>query len=39
MEPIIVISVILGAGFLSGYFIRDKEERRRRKTVKRINLP
>lgn len=38
MEPVIVIAVIITAGFISGYYVRDREERRRRKTAKRINL-
>ena len=38
MEPVIVISVIIAAGFLSGYYVRDREERRRRRNAKRINL-
>jgi hypothetical protein len=38
MEPVIVISVIIAAGFVSGYYVRDREERRRRRTAKRINL-
>lgn len=38
MDAVIVISVILGAGFVSGFFIRDREERKRRKPTRRIDL-
>ncbi len=38
MDALIVSGLILGAGFFTGFFIRDREERRRRRFAKRINL-
>lgn len=38
MDAVIVVAFIIGAGFFSGYFVRDREERRRTKTARRINL-
>jgi hypothetical protein len=38
MEALIVVSVIVGAGFFAGFMIRDREERRRRRLAKRLNL-
>lgn len=38
MDALIIFSVIVGAGFVSGFYIRDREERKRRKTSKRIDL-
>lgn len=38
MDAVIVVAFIVGAGFFSGYYIRDREERRRNKTARRINL-
>ncbi len=38
MDALIIFSVIVGAGFVSGYYMRDREERKRRPPAKRINL-
>lgn len=38
MDALIVASVIVGVGFLMGFLIRDREERRRRRLAKRLNL-
>ncbi len=38
MDALIVASFILGAGFFTGFLIRDREERRRRRLAKRLNL-
>lgn len=38
MDALIIFSVIVGAGFVSGYYMRDREERKRRPQPKRINL-
>ena len=38
MDALIIFSVIVGAGFVSGYYVRDREERKRRPPAKRINL-
>jgi hypothetical protein len=29
MGPLIIVSLIMGSGFLAGYLLRDREERRR----------
>jgi hypothetical protein len=38
MDALIVATFILGVGFFTGFVMRDREERRRRKMAKRINL-
>lgn len=38
MDALIIFSVIVGAGFVSGFYIRDREERKRRGKAKRIKL-
>jgi uncharacterized protein YneF (UPF0154 family) len=35
MDALIVIAVVLGAGFIAGFVIRDREERRRHPPVTR----
>lgn len=30
MDPLIIVLGALGAGFLSGFWVRDRDERRRR---------
>ena len=37
MDALIIFSVIVGAGFVSGYYICDREERKRR-APKRVKL-
>jgi hypothetical protein len=29
MGPLIIVSLIMGSGFIAGYLLRDREERRR----------
>jgi hypothetical protein len=34
MGPLIIVSLIVGSGFLAGYLFRDREERRRARPLR-----
>lgn len=34
MGPLIIVSLIVGSGFLAGYLFRDREERRRMRPLR-----
>jgi hypothetical protein len=34
MGPLIIVSLIMGSGFLAGYLLRDREERRRMRPLR-----
>jgi len=38
MDALILAGFIMGAGFMTGYFVRDREVRRRRRIERKLGL-